>query len=374
MRYFFTSAPMLCFAFLLVFPQAVFASDASQSIHLSRIKVGPHTAFIEWVGAPQSQAMFRYGKSIFLREEQLLPTGQEKRTVLLSALEPGTKYYYATIVQLDDGTQSKRIGSFQTSTSGPEVSEKKGKTTPVTFMMAGTEGGYVEKPMAGSFLKKDYVPIADVTVSPESSSALVTYETNKSVLGLVMYGPTSEYGFYVGGDSQRGARVKHHSYRLNGLEPGQEVHFSIKTRDTSSGALSQTADFSFATPNEGSGTHISYPDTISPRISNFIIKMTSATTANVSLVADKPMKTVVVFDRVPASKNDQQVASTEQDIVVRNDEFQTRQESAVEGLSEGALYRVVVNAWDNTRNETTLVNYYSPKKYVVPKIKTKSVK
>lgn len=83
-------------------------------------------------------------------------------------------------------------------------------------------------------------------VSVTSSSAVITWQTNKVSDQQVTYGTTTTYGMSTLLDSTLSMS---HSQTLANLQPQTTYHFRAMSRDEG-GSVAQSADFTFVTPSE----------------------------------------------------------------------------------------------------------------------------
>jgi chitodextrinase len=106
--------------------------------------------------------------------------------------------------------------------------------------------------------------ISNVAVSPSTTSATVTWTTDRASTSQVAYGTTSSYGSATTLDP---TLVTSHSQTITGLSAGQLYHFRVSSTDNS-GNTGQSGDGTFTTATQSSlaidvqvSTHTSSPAT-----------------------------------------------------------------------------------------------------------------
>ncbi len=91
--------------------------------------------------------------------------------------------------------------------------------------------------------------IAGVAVSPSSTSATVSWDTNEASTGTVNYGATSSYGAAAADSTS----ATHHSVTLSGLVASKTYHYAITATDASANSA-QTSDATFSTTSGSSSS------------------------------------------------------------------------------------------------------------------------
>ena len=161
------------------------------------------SATITWTTSGRAATIVKYGTNASDMDQKSAQAGGERdHSVTLSNLAPGTTYYYA--IMTDDNTVRQK-GQFQT----------KGTASA----SAGT----------GSNASAGGVSITSgPTVSPSSTSATISWTTNKNAANEVRYGTSQsnldQHWFEPGGSTQ-------HTATLSNLQPGTTYFFAIKERN-----------------------------------------------------------------------------------------------------------------------------------------------
>jgi serine protease len=84
--------------------------------------------------------------------------------------------------------------------------------------------------------------ISDVTATPSSTTATITWTTDEAATSVVYYGTTSSYG----STASTSGYTTSHSVTLTGLTAGTTYHFMVESADAS-GNTSQSSDSTFTT-------------------------------------------------------------------------------------------------------------------------------
>jgi regulation of enolase protein 1 (concanavalin A-like superfamily) len=101
-----------------------------------------------------------------------------------------------------------------------------------------------DKSVTATFVTDTTPPvISNVSVSPSSTSAVVTWTTNEPATSSVAVGPTTAYGSTFGSSALR----QDHSVTLTGLAPATTYHYAVSSTD-GVGLTATRPDATFATP------------------------------------------------------------------------------------------------------------------------------
>jgi phosphodiesterase/alkaline phosphatase D-like protein len=158
------------------------------------------SATITWSTNNRAATIVHYGTDPNnLSEKSRQAGGERDHSVTLSNLQPGTTYYYA--IMTDDNTVRQK-GQFQTKGS---ASASTGTSNPGAITI--TSGP---------------------TVTPQSTSATITWTTSGTAANDVKYGTDpnnlSKTWYEAGG-------AKEHTATLSNLEPGKTYYFAIMERN-----------------------------------------------------------------------------------------------------------------------------------------------
>lgn len=94
----------------------------------------------------------------------------------------------------------------------------------------------------------DLTIVGPPTVTPETTTALVEWTTDREADSTVVFSPASEYapGNYIYSQSSTGPNTTRHSVQLIGLEPFTEYHFKVRSTD-SLNVTGESLDYTFKT-------------------------------------------------------------------------------------------------------------------------------
>lgn len=160
------------------------------------------TATITWSTSGNAATFVKYGTNANDLEQKSRQAGGERsHSVTLSNLAPGTTYYYA--IMTDDNTVRQR-GQFQTTGTASASSSGSESNASAVFINSGP------------------------TVSPQNTSAAITWTTNKTAANRIAYGTNpsdlNQKWYEPGGSTN-------HSATLGNLQPGTTYYFSIEAQN-----------------------------------------------------------------------------------------------------------------------------------------------
>ena len=159
------------------------------------------SATITWTTSANAATFVKYGTNANdLDQKSAQGGGERSHSVTLSNLTPGTTYHYA--IMTDDNSIRQR-GEF--------------KTTGTASASTGTS----EANPSGNVIT------TTPSVTPQSTSATITWTTNKNGANRIAYGTNpnnlDQKWFEPGGSTN-------HSATLSNLQPGTTYYFAIETR------------------------------------------------------------------------------------------------------------------------------------------------
>lgn len=209
------------------------ASNPNGSVSITsgpNVNAQSNSATITWTTNNRAATIVHYGTDVNnLSEKSRQPGGERDHSVTLSNLQPGTHYFFA--IMTDDNTVRQK-GEFTTQ-GGSSASASSGSSNPGSVSI--TSGP---------------------TVSPSSTSATISWTTDKSAANEVRYGTDAnnpaQHWYEPGGSTQ-------HTATLSNLQPGTTYYYQIRERNggvRTSGQFQTTgtATAAASTPSASTGT------------------------------------------------------------------------------------------------------------------------
>ncbi len=174
--------------------------------------------------------------------------------------------------------------------------------------------------------------ISGVTITPSSTSAVLSWLTNELSDSQVVYGTSAAYNFET---TINPSLVLSHSQTITGLIPSTTYHIQMKSKDAA-GNTATSSDQAFAT--------LALPDTTAPVISGIALAI-SSTTAIVSWTTNESSTSKVYY-----STSTPVVTATAANI--SNSSLVTSHSLNLVGLTASTTYYFVVESGDASNNKT----------------------
>jgi hypothetical protein len=263
---------------------------AISNIAVSQISTS--SALVVWNTSMQATATLNYGISLGYGSTTSSVTATTSHSLTLTGLKAATTYYYEIIandlagtvvassglVFLTDSIAAPVItkGAVIVSTSSASVSWStnvisqgqifygtstnytastsnsgwgRNSTTTIDSLTASTtyfykifswDGDLNLSSTTGSFLTDKFIYISGINASPATSSATITWQTNKTATSSVDYGISGSYGLVA---TSAVAGISH-SLKLTGLAQKTLYHYRVTSKDLSGNATT-SADLTF---------------------------------------------------------------------------------------------------------------------------------
>ncbi len=166
-----------------------------------------YSATIVWETEREASSFVEFGPTNDLGDEQGAATQVEDHEIMITGLQPETKYYYRIkSIDIDENTAYSEIDSF-TTLEAPRVQE---------------------------------VSITDVRLF----DAIISWKTNKETTTSVEYGTTTQYGTTY--TDVGGSFTFTHTIKLENLTDGTTYHIRMTGQDSNGNSV-QSDDYSFTT-------------------------------------------------------------------------------------------------------------------------------
>jgi hypothetical protein len=256
----------------------------------------PNSAVVNWTTDQASTSQVEFGitasyGSLSAASNSLVTA----HSVILSALNPGTTYYYAALSTNASGTlATSATFSFTTPAAAP-----------VIYSLSASSVG--------------------------ANTATITWLTDQASSSQVEYGTTSSYGSYSPANS---SLVTSHSITLTGVSPGVTYYYAALSANAA-GVLATSGTFSFTTQSSG------------PVISSMNVSAISANSATVNWTTDQPSTSQVEFGTTTAYGSLSSASGT----------LVTSHSVVLSGLTPGTTYDFAVFSANANWNLTTSSNF-----------------
>lgn len=252
---------------------------------ISNVRIATSTAdsvTITWETDEDADSLVNYGLKEDYGIVRIPETDRTEHSITLDNLEPGRVYHFRVVSSDEDGNQGisadykVQLGTpvteegtgdgssqaqgdgagsqagesdttSQTPTQTPTVQEIQEQIQEITDPQALQEIlNEVVKAIQG--ITEDLTIVGPPTVTPETTSALIEWTTDRAASSEVLFEPSSSYtaGNYSFQQSDPTGNTQNHSVRLIGLEPFTEYHFKVRSTDEYN-ITGESLDFTFKT-------------------------------------------------------------------------------------------------------------------------------
>lgn len=271
---------------------------------------------ITWKTDEDADSLVNYG----LKEDYgivHIPTVERtEHTITLDDLEPGRTYYFRVVSSDAEGNQGISA-NYKTLTEGTPSSgegEGEGEATQTetnetvqtqSDSQTQTDTEITEKVIeqikqitspeklqeivnetvkAVQGITEDLTIVGPPTVIAETTSAVITWTTDRESTSEVLFSPADSYveGTYTFNQASTLGNVTDHEVRIIGLEPYTEYHFKVKSEDTF-GITGESRDFTFRTK------------AVAPNIKNLRIVKVEENSATLAWDTTVPAKALIEY-------------------------------------------------------------------------------
>jgi hypothetical protein len=229
-------------------------------------QVDDTTLRITWETDEDADSLVNYGLQPNYGIARIPEPNRTAHEILLEDLEPGRLYYFRVASSDEDGNQGisadyriSTTGTPSDSGTGDGQDVGPGQVNEVTTNEIIEQIQQITDPQeireiqneivkAVQGITEDLTIVGPPTVTPETTSALVEWTTDRPATSEVLFTLASQYQpeVYAFSQSSTGAPTTEHSVRLIGLEPFTEYHFKVRSTDEFS-ITGESRDFTFQT-------------------------------------------------------------------------------------------------------------------------------
>lgn len=260
----------------------VYAADDVDPPEISNVQVTQESETeitITWETDEDADSLVNYG----LREDygivRIPEADKVQHSVTLDDLEPNRVYHFRVVSADEEGNQGisadykvqtgnvpdRQDGSGQANADGAGQGAGASDSSEATTQSQTTTQEIVKEIKqikqveqlqeildvtieAIQGITDDLTIVGPPTVTPETTTALVEWTTDRESDSTVLFSPASEYtpDAYVYSQSSTGGNTTQHQVQLIGLEPFTEYHFKVRSTD-SLNVTGESLDYTFKT-------------------------------------------------------------------------------------------------------------------------------
>lgn len=240
--------------------------------------VAEDTVTITWDTNENADSLVNYGLQEDYGIVHIPVVDRTKHSITLDALEPGRTYYFRVVSSDIDGNQgisaNYKVLTEGTPQSGAEAGEGKETQTQENQTLQTETQSQTDAKTTTEVIKQiqqitspeklqeilnetvkaiqgiteDLTIVGPPTVVAETTSAVISWTTDRESSSEVRFSPSDEYteSQYSFSQSSTDGDVTEHEVRLIGLEPFTEYHFKVISKD-SVGITGESRDYTFRT-------------------------------------------------------------------------------------------------------------------------------
>ncbi|MDA8596758.1 fibronectin type III domain-containing protein [Candidatus Pacebacteria bacterium] len=266
--------------FALVFLTSGFVhaqSSDQDAPAISNVQVASSTAdsvTITWETDEDADSLVNYGLKEDYGIVRIPEADRQEHSITLDNLEPGRVYHFRVVsaddngnqgisadykVQLGTQTTTDGSGDGQSETSETSETTTTSQTPTLTVEEIKEEIQEITDPQqlqeileevveAIQGITEDLTIVGPPTVTPETTSALIEWTTDRPASSEVLFEPDSTYtnANYSFQQSNPGEQTQRHAVRLIGLESFTEYHFKVRSTDQYN-ITGESLDYTFKT-------------------------------------------------------------------------------------------------------------------------------
>lgn len=281
-----TSVALTLFA-LVFYTQVspvVLAADitAPDITNVSVIEVSEDSVTVTWETDEDADSTVNYGLQEDYGIVRIPEPDKTSHSITLEDLEPGRTYYFRVVSSDVEGnqgisanykvvtngtpetgaeagegkeTQTETSQTVQTESQSQTESQTQSQTTQeIIEQIQEIQSPEVLQEILNETVKaiqgitEDLTIVGPPTVVPETTSALVTWTTDRVASSEVLFSPADQYtpDQYIYSQSDTGLDTTEHEVRLIGLEPYTEYHFKVLSTDSYE-ITGESLDYTFRT-------------------------------------------------------------------------------------------------------------------------------
>lgn len=269
--------------------QFAYAADDEEPPAITNVQVSEvseTSVTITWETDEDANSLVNYGLQEDYGIVRVPETDKVEHSITLDQLEPGRVYHFRVVSADEEGNQGisadykvQTTGTPQADGSGEAAAQGDGQgsqageadTTSQTPSDTTTESVQTQVEAITEQIQEitevtqlqeildvtiqaiqgvtdDLTIVGPPTVTPETTTALVEWTTDRASDSTVLFSPASEYspGGYSFSQSAVDGNVTNHQVQLIGLQPFTEYHFKVQSTDQS-GITGESLDYTFTT-------------------------------------------------------------------------------------------------------------------------------
>lgn len=244
--------------------------DAPEITNVQVQDVTSNSVTITWETDEDADSIVNYGLKEDYGIVRIPEAERTEHSITLEDLEPGRTYHFRVVSSDEEGNQGisadykVQLGTPTTndgngSGSQSEAESSTQSTSQTTVEQIQQEIQQITDPAqlqeilnevvkAIEGITEDLTIVGPPTVTPETTTALIEWTTDREASSEVLFAPASEYapGNYTYEQSNPNENVTAHAVRLIGLEPFTEYHFKVRSTD-GFGITGESLDYTFRT-------------------------------------------------------------------------------------------------------------------------------
>lgn len=270
---------VMLFGVQTIFSTFVRAADTTPPdiTNVQIVDVGEDTMTITWETDEEADSTVNYGLQEDYGIVRIPEANKKAHSVTLDKLDPGRTYYFRVVSSDVDGNQGISA-NYKVITEGtPETgadtgqgsSDSSSETTTESQTQTTTQSQTIEEIVeqiqeiktpevlqeilnetvkAIQGITEDLTIVGPPTVIPETTTALVTWTTDRESSSEVLFSPSSAYteGVYQYSQASTDGNTTDHQVQIIGLEPYTEYHFKVKSTDEFN-ITGESKDYTFRT-------------------------------------------------------------------------------------------------------------------------------
>jgi len=229
--------------------------------------VAPDSVTITWETDKNADSTVNYG----LQEDYgivRIPTPDRRQhEITLTGLEQGRTYFFRVVSSDEDGNQgisaNYKVVTDGSSDSGSDSGEGPGQgqgtssdinIEEIIEQIQQIQSAETLQEILNEIVKavqgitEDLTIVGPPTVIPETTSALISWTTDREASSEVLFSPSRTFteGQYQFSQTSTGADTRDHEIRIIGLEPFTEYSFQVRSVDTF-GIVGSSRNYTFRT-------------------------------------------------------------------------------------------------------------------------------
>lgn len=244
--------------------------EAPEITNVQVENVDDTTIRITWETDEEADSLVNYGLQPNYGIIRIPEADRQTHEVLLEDLEPGRTYYFRVGSADEDGNQGISADYRVTTTGTPSdagasgagaaaadaesAQQSQSTTNEIIEQIQQITNPQEIREIQNEIVKavqgitEDLTIVGPPTVTPETTTALVEWTTDRPATSEVLFSPASEYvpDAYVFSQASTEGLTTEHRVRLIGLEPFTEYHFKVRSTDEFD-ITGQSRDFTFQT-------------------------------------------------------------------------------------------------------------------------------